>query len=248
MPLRRQPETEILTFDGFHIPVKITHERRTNFRVALGKNFVLVRLPMQLSRLQRLDAKRWYRNWLSQMIEEKPEAFEKWSSQKYWTGKTINLTDTVAHLELISEKRKTTVGHWRAPVLEVRYPVNLPQVELNTAVRSAISRTLARVYRPKIERRVAHWNERHFGQPLGKVRLRYNHTNWGSCSRSGHISLSTRLLLTPPEVIDYVIVHELVHLEIFDHSDAFWERVASVQPDYSRQKYWLRTTGRMCDF
>ena len=52
--------------------------------------------------------------------------------------------------------------------------------------------------------------------------LKYNHSNWGSCSHNGNINLSTRLLFAPEAVQDYVIVHELAHLVEPNHSDRFW--------------------------
>jgi hypothetical protein len=63
---------------------------------------------------------------------------------------------------------------------------------------------------------------------------------WGSCSSKGSLCFSWRLLMTPLPVIDYVIIHELVHLEIPDHSSRFWKRVESIIPDYRQQKTWLR--------
>jgi len=67
---------------------------------------------------------------------------------------------------------------------------------------------------------------------------------WGSCGPKGTLNFSWRLVMAPPAVIDYVIVHELVHLEIRNHSRAFWERLASLSPDYKQQVAWLKANGR----
>lgn len=66
---------------------------------------------------------------------------------------------------------------------------------------------------------------------------------WGNCTREGAISLSWRLLLAPPEVFRYVIIHELCHLPHPDHSPAFWALVARQMPDYLPQRQWLRRHG-----
>ncbi|MBU0686526.1 MAG: M48 family metallopeptidase [Candidatus Margulisbacteria bacterium] len=63
---------------------------------------------------------------------------------------------------------------------------------------------------------------------------------WGSCTSKGTINLSWRLVLTPPEVIDYVVVHELVHLVEPNHSKRFWQRVAEIMPGYQAQRKRLR--------
>src|SRR3989344_725073 len=64
---------------------------------------------------------------------------------------------------------------------------------------------------------------------------------WGSCSPSGNMNFTWRLMMTPIEVIDYVIVHELTHLTEKNHSGRFWTKVKAVIPDYKSRHKWLRT-------
>lgn len=68
-------------------------------------------------------------------------------------------------------------------------------------------------------------------------------TKWGGCSRRGNLSFSWRLVLAPPEVLDYIVVHELAHLIEPNHSPAFWLLVASHCPDWAKWKEWLRVNG-----
>jgi len=63
---------------------------------------------------------------------------------------------------------------------------------------------------------------------------------WGSCSGIGRLSFAWRLVMAPPDVIDYVVVHELAHIEHHDHSKAFWGRVGEIMPDYKAKKKWLK--------
>lgn len=69
-------------------------------------------------------------------------------------------------------------------------------------------------------------------------------TQWGSCAPTGAIALSWRLLMAPPAVFRYVVVHELCHLLHMDHSDQFWALVGRQQPDYQTHKRWLREHGQ----
>ncbi len=78
-----------------------------------------------------------------------------------------------------------------------------------------------------------------------KIRISDTRRRWASCSTSGTLSFCWRLVLAPPEVIDYVIVHELVHMNQPDHSKLFWEKVRRVIPDYDRHRNWLRYNERM---
>ncbi len=73
-----------------------------------------------------------------------------------------------------------------------------------------------------------------------KLTVRDTVSRWGSCSRTGHVSLSWRLGLAPLYVADYVIAHEIAHLAQMNHSAAFWRVVAGLCPDYERAEAWLK--------
>jgi predicted metal-dependent hydrolase len=63
---------------------------------------------------------------------------------------------------------------------------------------------------------------------------------WGSCSITGRVNFSWRLVMAPLEIVDYVVVHELAHLLRHDHSKAFWEKVEAILPDYKLRRKWLK--------
>ena len=68
-------------------------------------------------------------------------------------------------------------------------------------------------------------------------------TRWGSCSATGSLSFSWRLILAPLTVVDYVVVHELVHTVFHNHSKQFWDRVGAIMPDFQEHRRWLRENG-----
>ena len=82
------------------------------------------------------------------------------------------------------------------------------------------------------------------GLTVSRVSIRDQRTRWGSCGPDGHICLNWRLLLMPPFVSDYVLIHELMHLRRMDHSPAYWRLVAAAYPDYRTAREWLRQHGR----
>ena len=94
-----------------------------------------------------------------------------------------------------------------------------------------------------ITERVEHF-VREYGFMVEKIRISSAHTRWGSCSHKGTLSFTWRLVMAPPDVIDYVVVHELCHLKELNHSKAFWIQVESILPDYKRQRNWLKKQGR----
>jgi predicted metal-dependent hydrolase len=77
------------------------------------------------------------------------------------------------------------------------------------------------------------------------VRISSARTRWGSCSSRGSLSFTWRLVMAPVEVVDYVIVHELAHLRVHNHSPEFWKEVARLMPDYAQRKQWLKDNGRL---
>jgi predicted metal-dependent hydrolase len=81
------------------------------------------------------------------------------------------------------------------------------------------------------------------GRAVTRVTLRDPRSRWGSCTGKGDLMFSWRLVMAPPEVLDYVAAHEVAHLEEMNHSPAFWAVVARLCPDYPRHRAWLRREG-----
>jgi len=81
------------------------------------------------------------------------------------------------------------------------------------------------------------------GVDYGRISIRRQHTRWGSCSSKGNLNFNCLLMLTPPEVIDSVVVHELCHRLEMNHSKAFYAHVYRVFPEYKRWDKWLKTNG-----
>ena len=91
-------------------------------------------------------------------------------------------------------------------------------------------------------RRVAYFADR-MGVAYGRITIREQKTRWGSCSGAGNLNFNWKLVLMPPEVLDYVVVHELCHLKEMNHSKAFWDEVGKVMPNYETHKLWLKENG-----
>ncbi|MBV9606548.1 MAG: M48 family metallopeptidase [Solirubrobacterales bacterium] len=81
------------------------------------------------------------------------------------------------------------------------------------------------------------------GTTYSRLTIRGQRTRWASCSRGGAMSFNWRLLLAPEAVLDYVIWHEVCHLQVMDHSARFWRLVASRDPGYREHVRWLRVNG-----
>jgi predicted metal-dependent hydrolase len=112
----------------------------------------------------------------------------------------------------------------------------------DTAVRDALERWYRRRARaevaPRLDAACARW-----GTSYARLQIRGQRTRWASCSSSGAMSFNWRLLLAPAPVLDYVVEHEVVHLEVMDHSQRFWILLAERVPDWREHEGWLRRHG-----
>jgi predicted metal-dependent hydrolase len=81
------------------------------------------------------------------------------------------------------------------------------------------------------------------GTAYSRLSIRGQRTRWASCSSTGAMSFNWRLLLAPPEILDYVVEHEVAHLQVLDHSLRFWRLLGPRSPAYREHERWLRRNG-----
>ena len=93
-----------------------------------------------------------------------------------------------------------------------------------------------------IPQRVAYYAPK-IGVDYGRITIRNQKTRWGSCSANGNLNFNCLLMLTPSEVIDSVVVHEICHRKEMNHSDRFYAEVLRVFPDYWKWNRWLKENG-----
>ncbi|MGF1545650.1 MAG: M48 family metallopeptidase [Parvularculaceae bacterium] len=132
-------------------------------------------------------------------------------------------------------------GAARTPVaLESRDALRVggPPVRVNARTRAWLREEARR----DVAKRVAVYAAR-VGRAAGPIAIRDTRSRWGSCTRDGKLSFSWRLILTPPEILDYVVAHECAHLRHLDHSRAFWRLVDQLGVDADGARDWFRRHG-----
>ena len=113
-------------------------------------------------------------------------------------------------------------------------------------VRPFASRALKRWYQVAARQFIGQrceWYAASIGCQPVSVKINDARKRWGSCGSKGTLNFSWRLIMAPPDIIDYVVVHELAHIGQLNHSAAFWRRVADVLPDYKIREAWLQENG-----
>lgn len=105
-------------------------------------------------------------------------------------------------------------------------------------IKKVIYRAFKKILYTIIEERIDIYRKLIKARP-NKISIKNQKTIWGSCSSNGNLSFNYRLIMTPLDIIDYVVIHELCHLVHMNHSKEYWKLVKSVIPDYELKKNWL---------
>ncbi|MDO8649094.1 MAG: DUF45 domain-containing protein [Candidatus Peregrinibacteria bacterium] len=212
------------------IPHRVERTRNKHSRAFLRENTIVIRLARNLSRTEeREHIENLLRRMMKHVLEERQKL----------------CIDPFRHLLRGGQTQTITLASGR------RYAFSLQPASRTDAVRTSTG-FVVRVS-PQVRRRALHrflWNllasaelarmsalvERTNRETLrvriGRVKLRFASTQWGSCSPHGTIMLNSALLFVPPSILRYVIIHELAHRRWTDHSPAYWREVASALPQY----------------
>lgn len=240
-------DTEII-IENKSFPLRVHVERRASVRIAIGKKHINLRIPKGLSSSQIDGYMDWAENWVNKQYHADDLLKTRFLHNEYKSGDTLELLGRVYTIYIRYEDRKSHGGKIEGTNIFLKLSKNDKEQNKNRAVKQLLSRLVSHSFLPFIKKRVFELNDRHFKKPITDVRMKYNSSNWGSCSSKGNVNLSSRLLFAPLEVIDYVIIHELAHLIEMNHSAKFWSIVSHVMPNYKEKEKWLKVNGSKCDF
>lgn len=246
------PQRHHIELDSGQVTAFVYWELRRNLRFSLTKKGPVMRAPRWLPPVERQKALRQFEEWVRKTLGSRTALRDRYTGKgRFGDGDTIEVMDHTFHLRI--EQRTDRKQH-RARILDdgttilLEMRADTSAEALHDARIHLLSRLLAARFRDTLYQRLQELNEKHFRVPIKDFRLRYARTRWGSCAHSGNINLNTRLLLAPPQVRDYVMIHELAHRIHPNHSQAFWAEVARAMPDYRTWHQWLRTHGDTLDF
>ena len=246
--MSKKAKSTYLEIDGQQYPLKIYREWRRNVRVSMGKRHINLRLPTVMTAQQEAKQLEWCREWVRKQLKKNDSLQQRYQGKDYRDGDLLQVGKRVYQLSIEPSPHRSHRAKLRNGVIQLSLNEADDPQNLQKSVRHLLSRTVASDFLPEITRRVNELNQLYFQQDVRSVRLKYNHSNWGSCSTKGNVNLSTRLLFAPDEVIDYVIIHELAHFLEMNHSPRFWKLVQTAMPDYKEKERWLKTQGHLCDF
>lgn len=225
------------------VPVAIYFEARRNTRISIGAEVVHLRLSNRLSKAELQDQIAWAEKWLHRRFEKAPALLERFKTIHFKQGDRIRIMHDTFVIHVHNVDKKSSSAQLNGNDIHLTLAHDLSEKSRHKSIQTLLHKILCKRYLTKIQQRVADLNERYFRRPYRSVQIKYIHSKWGSCSTDGEIILSSKLLLCPNWVIDYVIVHELAHLIEHNHGPRFWKQVAQALPNYERAEKWLNEHG-----
>lgn len=185
------------------------------------------------------------RDWIEAGVREMRRVLRKRIfPRRYVNGARMPVGDEVLELEV--ENAGATTEASRVVRREGSLIARVPR-ELRGERREAAVKDLVRTwYRKELHAEAKKVVDRHAPRlglhPRG-IRVKWMVSRWGSCGPAGYLNLNARLLGAPPEVMEYVVVHELCHLRHLHHQPSFWRLVEKALPDYTHAVHWLDRNG-----
>jgi predicted metal-dependent hydrolase len=237
-----------LTIEGLQVPVQVHLEPRLNARFSITRKAVNLRVPLGTTSAVLDHYTSELKAWVERQFQHKPGLKRPFEVRTYATGDTLQVGQRRYWLEVHIANKAAHTAKLIGDTIRLELSTRSAAEHRNKSARQLISRVVAGDFYPEVANRVHEWNTMTVNRPIEGVYLKYHQSKWGSCSSRGNINLSTRLLLTPPEIQDYVILHELAHLVEMNHSHRFWDLVHRYMPDYLQREHWLKQEGRTVDF
>jgi predicted metal-dependent hydrolase len=208
----------------------VIRSRRKTIAVEITKEGgVLVRAPLKLARREVLAFVQQNSNWIARKLDQARVLQEERTPRRFLEGESFPFLGEQHRLRIIDggdylrkENGEFLLGN-----------------DLSSRAEGLFRTWYRARAREILEDRVTHFALR-MGLACRSVRITEAKERWGSCSAAGNLNFAWRLVMAPPGVIDYVIVHELTHLVEMNHSRRFWGRVGRILPDYATRRKWLR--------
>jgi predicted metal-dependent hydrolase len=217
----------MIDLNRLDIEYRLSPRRKSIGITVTSQGRVVVTLPRGTSQADLARALEKHRAWIETKVAERQAALGRLKEGgAYLLGQPYRLTPLRGAQGAVSRNGK-----------EIRVP--LPgDADLWPPLKAWYREQALRL----IEARVSYFGAS-MGLKRGPVELKEWKRRWGECHPDGKLRFNWRLIMCPPAVIDYVVVHELAHLTVPGHNPRFWARVAKVLPDYAARRRWLNREG-----
>jgi len=222
--------------DGFTVSV-VKSSRRKTTALKIKNGEVTIHMPTRQSITIARQFVQQKTPWIQQKLDLQ-RAHQPLPEKEFITGDPLLFLGKHYPLQLMSAERKTTV-------IKTTQSIEL-HGRLNKLSKTAIRAALITWYQQQAElylRSQTACLTTETGMTPRSITVKTYKARWGSCKINGDIQYNWKLMLAPPDIIDYVIIHELCHLQQHNHSAAFWQLVQTHCPTFKTARLWLKNNG-----
>lgn len=217
-------------------------EHRNSVRASITKSGINLRIPSHLNSIEKKIEARKFLNWAIEKIKSKPETIPR--APIYQNNDIIKTNSKIYKLEIEYRNSQKNFSKISGSYITMKISNRHDEKTRQKYISKQLRKLLAKNHTQELYKKVHHLNSLYINRPINKISYKYTLSRWGACNKTKkEISLSTRLLLAPEEVLDYVIIHELAHLIEPNHSKRFWNIVKSIDPNFKQKKKWLNDHG-----
>lgn len=221
--------------DGFTVHVIKTNRRKT-MSLKVARQGVTIRMPSRLPVSFAQDFIDQKSSWIKAKLYQHAQhpVFER----QFVNGETVLFLGQSYSLQFKNAQSKPQISIVGNTII---CHARLDKIT-KTAIRAAFIgwyKQQAQSYLTERSNKISQQTDLH----AHSITVKTYRARWGSCTLSGHIQYNWKLLMAPPDVIDYVIIHELCHTKHHNHSATFWHLVETYMPDYRSARNWLKING-----
>ncbi len=212
------------------LPDQVIRTKRKTLSISINENAeLIVRAPRRISDAKIQDFINAKRSWI----------IKNQNTIKSRLHSILNDHNSLLYLGEVFPVKKNTAYPKKLSFDGIEFTTNIEdQEDMNLTLKAWYKNKFKEVAIP----RLFYFSEKHNLQ-VNQVRLKKQKTLWGSCSSRNNINLNFLLIMAPLNIIDYVIIHELVHTIHKNHSANFWNAVEEIMPNYKESKVWLKENG-----
>ena len=214
----------------------ICSKRKSISLTVTPEGHLVVKAPLNTPRHYLDDLIEQKRAWIEEKIQVVKERKARYQDKKYIRGEEFHFLGELYKLNF--SKQETLVG--------IKGKEFLVPEKLKDQVEQYIKKWYRQAAKQILSERVEYYANLK-GIPYQAVKITSASKRWESCSSKGNLNFTWKLMMAPLAVIDYVVVHELCHIEFPNHSKDFWSKVKFIVPDYKLKQEWLAENQRILE-
>ncbi|MGC8648708.1 MAG: M48 family metallopeptidase [Candidatus Micrarchaeia archaeon] len=219
-------------------------KERTNIshaRAIIKDNNIIIKFPTYYVDKQINDAYANLKKRVIKVIIKDPERF-KIKKFNFYNGEILEDVFNNKYIINVKEEKIKNIRAFisQSGTILIKLPADIDESKKEYYTTKLAIRLLSKKLLPKLEDRINFLNNKYFNSKINKILIRNNSSNWGTYNQKTHnIGINFKLLFTNLPILDSVIIHELAHTKIHNHSKNFWNIVYSIVPDYKEKRKWL---------